>query len=279
MDAGPPLSRVLFATDLTHDGDLAFAHALRIALPGQGELAIVHAAPRSEIGRAWDQFPRVGASLAGWGVLEPGVKASAVEARLGLHVRKIDVPDRHARHGVLKVLEHRPCDLVVLATHGRDGLERLFNPSIAEPIAREGRTPTLVLPTDARGFVDPATGEVRLRNILIPVDTQPSAGRAVALAARLAAVLGARDAIFHLLHIGPEFTGVEAPSEIEAQTRRRLMAGPVVSGILESADVVAADLIVMPTRGHDSLLDLLRGSTTEQILHRARVPLLTVPAA
>ena len=36
MEAKPPLSRVLFATDLSHDGDLAFAHALRIALAGPG---------------------------------------------------------------------------------------------------------------------------------------------------------------------------------------------------------------------------------------------------
>lgn len=279
MDARPPLSRVLFATDLTHDGDVAFAHALRIALPGKGELAIVHAAPRAEVGKAWDQFPRVRASLVGWGMLEPGVEASAVEERLGLHVRKIDIPDSRAGHGVLEVLDRRPCDLLVLATHARDGIARLLSPSVAEPIAREGHTPTLVLPASAAGFVDPATGVVRLHNILIPVDSRPSAIRALTLAWQLSAQLGADEAVIHLLHVGPDFPDLVAPLEIKSRVRRRQMAGPVADAILETADTVLADLIVMPTRGHDSLLDVLRGSTTEQVLHRSGLPLLMVPSA
>jgi nucleotide-binding universal stress UspA family protein len=279
MDARPPLSRILFATDLTHDGDLAFAHALRIVLPGKGELMIVHAAHRSEVGKAWDQFPRVRASLVGWGLLEPGVESAAVEERLGLHVRKIDVPDNRPDHGVLEILDRRPCDLLVLATHARDGISRLLNPSVAESIAREGHTPTLVLPATASGFVDPATGAVRLHNILIPVDSRPSAIRALALAWQLSAQLGADSAIVHLLHVGPDFPDLVEPVEMLSRVRRRQMAGPVVDAILETAEAVLADLIVMPTRGHDSLTDILRGSTTEQVLHRSGLPVLMVPSA
>lgn len=276
MEARHPLARVLFATDLTHDGDTAFAHALRIALSSKGELAIVHAATR-RVGKTWEQFPRVRASLAGWGVLEPGVAAAEVEARLGLHVRKIDVPD-DPRHGVLDVLERRPCDLVVLATHARAGLERLLLPSFAEPIAREGHTPALVLPTGSSGFVDPATGGATLHNILIPVDSRPPAGRAIELAVALADVLDQSGAVIHLLHAGPDFPELELPAALEPRLRRRAMPAPVVEAILETAEKVRADLIVMPTRGHDSLADTLRGSTTEQVLRRANLPVLAVPA-
>jgi nucleotide-binding universal stress UspA family protein len=38
-----------------------------------------------------------------------------------------------------------------------------------------------------------------------------------------------------------------------------------------------ADLIVMTTEGHTNLLDLLRGSTTERVVRRARCPLLAIP--
>jgi nucleotide-binding universal stress UspA family protein len=36
-------------------------------------------------------------------------------------------------------------------------------------------------------------------------------------------------------------------------------------------------LVVMATRGHDSVLDVLRGSHTDRVLHRAHCPVLSVP--
>jgi nucleotide-binding universal stress UspA family protein len=54
--------------------------------------------------------------------------------------------------------------------------------------------------------------------------------------------------------------------------------GPLVETIVAQADAVEADLIVSLTHGRDGLLDHLRGSTTEQILHHAKRPLLMVPA-
>lgn len=278
MEARPPLSRVLFATDLSHDGDLAFAHALRIALAGKGELAIVHAGPRDAVGQEWAQFPRVRASLAGWGLLPPGAPASAVEDSLDLRVRKIDVPDPDPLHGVKDVLERRPCDLVVLASHARHGVDRWLHPSLAEPIAREAHAPSLTLPPSAPGFVDPATGAVTLHNVLVAIDHRPSAARALTTAADLAAMLGADSAVFHLLHIGDSFPETPVPEAIASRVRIRQQAGAVVDGILDTAAAIDADLIVMATRGHDSLLDSLRGSTTEQVLRQAGRAVLAVPA-
>lgn len=278
MQARSPLSRVLFATDLSHDGDLAFAHALRIALAGKGELAITHVATRELVGKEWSQFPRVRASLAGWGFLEFGVPASAVEEQLDLRVRKIDIPDFDPLHGVKDVLEHRPCDLVVLASQARKGVDRWLHPSLAEPIAREAHAPSLILPPSARGFVDPATGAVGLRNVLVAVDHRPSAARALATAADLTAMLDASGAIFHLLHVGDSFPETPVPDAIATRVRMRQQAGAVVDEIIEAAAEVEADLIVMATRGHDSLLDSLRGSTTEQVLRTSGRPVLAVPA-
>jgi len=39
------------------------------------------------------------------------------------------------------------------------------------------------------------------------------------------------------------------------------------------------DLLAMTTSGHDGFLDVLRGSTTERVLHRAPCPVLSVHAA
>lgn len=277
MEARPPLSRVLFATDLSHEGDLAFAHALRIALAAQGELAIVHAGSRDLVGKEWEQFPRVRASLAGWGLLELGAPPSAVLDQLGLHVRKIDVPAPDPLHGVKDVLEHRPCDLIVLASQARQGVDRWLHPSLAEAIAREAYTPSLTFPPSASGFVDPQTGAVSLLNILVAIDYRPSAARALSTIADLTSMLGAAGAIFHLLHVGDSFPETPIPEAIATRVRTRQQSGAVVDAIMDTAAEVKADLIVMATRGHDSLLDSLRGSTTEQVLRQASCPVLAVP--
>ena len=52
----------------------------------------------------------------------------------------------------------------------------------------------------------------------------------------------------------------------------------MAAGIIDTADELDAELIVMATRGHDSLLDALRGSTTEQVLRNSGRAVLAVPA-
>ena len=48
--------------------------------------------------------------------------------------------------------------------------------------------------------------------------------------------------------------------------------------ILAAGAEFDVDLIVMATKAQDSLLDMLRGSTTERVLRGARCPLLAIPA-
>jgi len=54
--------------------------------------------------------------------------------------------------------------------------------------------------------------------------------------------------------------------------------GEPVAEILAAAELVGADLIVMPTAGR-AVFEVLRGSTTERVLRQARCPLLAVPAS
>ena len=53
----------------------------------------------------------------------------------------------------------------------------------------------------------------------------------------------------------------------------------MVEEIIEAANEISADLIVMMTVGHEGILDTLRGSTSEQVLRHAPCPLLAVPEA
>lgn len=275
----PALARVLHATNLTPDGDLAFMHSLKLALAARGELCLVHTEPDPKrAGAEWWAFPGVRPTLTRWSLLPAGSPTEAVAATLGLHVRKLELLDPDPLHGVRSLVDKHPFDLVVLASETREGVDRWLHPSIAESLARETRLPTLFLPRGARGFVDPATGGHRLRHVLVPVDSKPRAGRALALAMDMADAIGAGDAVFHLLHVGGDWPATPVTGGRESRVRQLERTGGVVEEIVVAADQLDVDLIVMATHGHDGLLDALRGSTTEQVLRRAGRALLAVPA-
>ena len=53
--------------------------------------------------------------------------------------------------------------------------------------------------------------------------------------------------------------------------------GAVVEEVLNEADVVNADLIVMGTHGHGAMYNLLVGGVTKGVLKRSTRPVLLVP--
>lgn len=272
--------RVLHATDLSSRGKLAFAHGLKLALAAHGDFLIVHtAADRERAGAEWDAFPGVRQTLVDWNLLPEGASKDAVAKTLGVNVLKFDIADHGAAHGLQGLVDRYSIDLVVMASGVREGVARWLHPSIAEAVARQTRLPTLFLPEDARGFVDPASGRVALKNILVPVDRHPDPQGAVTIALDLAALVGADQAAIHLFHVGDTWPMLPVSGEGGPRVLRRQGSGPVVDQILSAAESVDADLIVMATHGHDGILDALRGSTTEQVLRRAGRAVLAAPAA
>lgn len=280
--ATPELLYIVHPTDFTAGGEVAFAHALRLALAARGHFYLIHA-ERLETGEDadWAAFPGVRSTLTRWGLLGPDAAPGDVAERLGLRVTKSDIPDQDPTEAILRFTEQNRCDLLVLATHAREGLARFLQGSIAESLARRAEIPTLFLPLGAPGFVDPASGAPRLRNVLLPIDPATPPAEAARLAFALCDALGCAEALVHLLHVGaPEEMPVVAVDARHGPRLRRIPAaadGGVVARIVQTAAEVDAELVVMATRGRDGLLDALLGSTTEQVLRQAGRALLAVP--
>ena len=176
--------------------------------------------------------------------------------------------------------EEHPPDLLVLATHQRDGLSRWLHKAVAEPLARRSRAMTLFVPESAGGFVSPANGAVTLRRILIPVDHAPNAQAALEEAYFLASGLDRRGVVFKLLHAGTDkgMPTLYLPHQPGWRWEERLVPGDPVERILKEAADWSPDLIVMATQGHMDFLDALRGSTSERVLRGVHCPVLAVPA-
>ncbi len=272
------IGNILHPTDFSHGSHTACAHALKLAHATQGSLTILHVDP--EGGRPdWHSFPSVRDFFHKWGMLPEDAHRSDV-SHLGVTIHKAAVDDDNPASGILRHLEHHPADLIVLATHQRQGLDRWLHREVAEKVNNRTNGATLFIPFGVRGFIDAETGESHLHRILLPVDAVPHPQPAVEVAADIVNALCTRTCGIRLLHVGDPAgqPAPQLPSSKFVEWHWANRPGNAVDTILSEASDQRADLIVMTTCGRHGFLDALRGSTTEQVLHHAPCPVLAVHA-
>jgi nucleotide-binding universal stress UspA family protein len=262
-------------TDFSDLSSKAFAHALAIALAARSRLHIVHVDRYASGALA---FPHVRHLLVQWGLAEPDDPPSAISDALGVEIDNVRLTGQEATPAIIAYLHGHPSDLVVLGTHGREGIEHLLKGSVSETIFRRNPVPSLFTAPGTRGFVDPVTGDVRLKRVLVPVDFSPMPGRAIVAAQRFGRLLAGADPVLHLLHVGSRAPALH-PTETHASTWPPVMlrSGNVVRSIVDAAIEFEVDLIGMPTAGHHGVFDALRGSTTERLIRHAPCPVLAFP--
>ncbi|MCP9447610.1 MAG: universal stress protein [Nitrospira sp.] len=278
VQAAQPFRRIFHPTDFSIDSHTALLHAVKLALAVRGELSVMHVDP--DVTREdYEDFPRISPILKRWKVLPPNAGEGDMR-QSGLTVTKLRAVAKNPTEALLHHLSEHPADLLVMTTHQYDGLDRWQHRTVAEPVARGSRVPTLFVPAHVEGFVSKETGTVSLRRILIPVHEQPNPQAAVDLTANLAALLGCERLTGLLIHVGRAETApnLTYPMRKGIVWRSMICHGDTVDVILGMGEDFDVDLIVMVTSGHDSLLDMLRGSTTERVLRGARCPLLAIPA-
>lgn len=274
MANGGLIQTIAHPTDFSEAGAEAFAHALRLAVATKSRLLLLHV---RETGREDEHgtFPHVREVLARWGLMQKNEAPSQIKTRLGVKVAKVDIHHKSAADGLFEfVLSHR-ADLIVIATHGREGLSRYVSGSVSEDLSRRTHVPTLFIAPNAKGFVDSATGAMQLKRILFPVAEDPSPLFALNLLGQMLAPLGVSSQAFRFLHIGAAPPRLPLGADRQVEIRN----GPVVETILDVAEERTVDMIAMPTAGHKSFVDALKGSTAEQVLRHAPCPVLTIRTA
>jgi len=273
-----PFRRIFHPTDFSAGDAAAFAHAVKLTYLTQGELTMMHVDPTIER-KNFEDFPRIRPLLVRWGLLQEGCSKDDV-AKLGVQIKRVRAVADDAAGAILQQLMAHPTELLVLSTHQREGLVRLTQHAVAEPVARGTHTRTLFVPAGVEGFISSETGRTNLARVLIPLAHKPNPQPAIDLAADLASTLGSENVLFELVHLGkqadtPKFS---QPKRAGWSWNTLVAKGDPAEWILAAGADFDVDLIVMTTEGHTSPFDLLRGSTTEQVLRGARCPLLAIPA-
>lgn len=276
MSKAPGFERVFYPSDFTPASEIAFAHALMIALKSKAMFQLMHVDSKNEA--EWDQFPSIHETLQRWKVLPAGSSDAHLE-HLGLDVSKIIASCRSPVQACLDFFDVNDVDLIVLSVHQREGIVRWLEPLVGERISAGSKQSTLFIPVGKNGFVSKADGSIALRNILIPIVKKPRAEEGVRFVQQLIHNLDIEFGSVTLLHVGQSETMpfVQHPLNGGWAWNRVRVEGERTDSILQVAEDIEADLIVMTTDGPDRFLDGLRGTTSERVLRRAECPVAVIP--
>ena len=269
------LQSICHPSDFSAASEIAFAHALKLAVVAKTKLSILHVTDDKRV--AWQDFPGVRATLERWKLIPKDSQRSAV-TELGVRIEKVMLAGDPVKRCV-GFLDKHPTDLIVLAVHQSDGRMQWLQKRVGQPIAKGAGELTLFIPHGVKGFVSLADGSVSLRNILVPITSKPRPQPSVEITANLIRNLQLPPGTVTLLHAGPasESPAVTIPNDTGWNWNRISTPGEPTDVILKTAQAIEADLMVMTTDGPDRFLDGLRGTTSERVLRKTRCPIANLP--
>jgi len=268
--------KLFYPSDFSIESDVAFAHALKIALKSQAFLQMMHVDNSNEAG--WNNFPSVKETLERWKVLPEGSPKSLV-GQLGLEINKVIAVSNDPVQACLDYLDIHDVDLIVLSVHQREGLMRWLGKIVGERISYGSKQTTLFLPAGREGFVSREDGSVSLKNILVPVVNKPRPESGLQFVEKLIRSLDLSSGTVTLLHVGPSDTMpvVELPQSNGWTWNQVRIEGERTETIVKFAKDTEANLIAMTTDGPDRFLDGLRGTTSERVLRKVHCPVAVIP--
>lgn len=272
--------RILLTTDFSEASRRAFHHALAVALAKRARLTVLHTGSESRQDVPWEKFPGVRETLTRWGLLEEGAPRNAVADQLDLHVAKMAMRDDDPRQGITDYLRRHPTDLLVMATRGRRGWARIFNASVAETVAYNTRSNTLLLPVQSEGFVAAGSGQAGLRKVLCMLEPEGDSERMLGFLGGWLPAFGGGDAEILLARIaGERDEPMILPADGRLQWRQEVHEGTPIDVIMPLARSFEPDLLVISTQTLLTLRGRLRGSIADKVLRSLGIPMLTIPRA
>lgn len=295
----PEFKHILVATDFSPRASFAVERGAELARTHKATLHLLHVMDRLSL----QMFGRVL-------VEHPLVTEERLYESAGTRLKRLadaladrySIPVQHqvsigrAHGSITEYARSHSTDLTLLGAHGENFVRDLFIGTTALKFLRKGTSPALVVRSE---------GTEAYRDVLVAVDFSGNSRIAVEAAAKIAP-----QASIHVLHVYEvPFEGrmryaavdedvIQEYRNAAAREARRMMSGflagieggvsvsPTVKHghtaqvILDQAQALRSDLIVMGKRGMSELDELLLGSVTKHVLFETdRDLLLVAPAA
>ena len=147
--------KILVPTDFSEDSDLAFRMALSIAVTYQARIFLLHVISST-----------VQLSLADYSLEQSIVDRVLNESIVFSNEKLQEVIDKNQQSGNIKIIpdvrkgqpheeilkeaSERKIDLIVIASHGKTGLQKYFIGSVTEKVMKEAKCPVLLIPSQVK---------------------------------------------------------------------------------------------------------------------------------
>jgi nucleotide-binding universal stress UspA family protein len=216
---------------------------------------------------------------------------------LGLELGQVFVERGKPYAEIVRRAETYGADFIVVGTHGRAGLARVVLGSVAERVARHAHCSVLVarpahrtgvvlaatdlsdpsLPAIAAGAAAAERSGAQLVVVSVLDWAMPGAAAATGMVSALPALptpeltREIRDALRSTLE--------HAMTRVEATGEARVLEGSPASAIVDCAEELGAELVVVGTHGRTGLTRLALGSVAERVIRAAGCSVLAVRLA
>ncbi len=177
---------------------------------------------------------------------------------------------------VNEVAEKHAADLIVMGSHGTDGLKEIFVGSNAEKVVRNATLPVLVIKEELDDF--------KIERFVFASDFREENLEAFKKAKDFADMLSAEMELVYINVPGDDFLSNKDAYERINQFLSQGNIGrqveiyndySVEKGILNYSESIAADIIGIPTHGRKGLSHFFMGSIGEDIANHSKIPVVT----
>lgn len=232
--------KILFPTDGSDPAREALGYALDVAAEHDATLHLLNVADTNQ-----DSLTRVGGQVVD--VLEGEGREIVDEAAARAHERGVatvtSVLQGDPARTIVDYVDEYDVDLVVMPTHGRQGLSRLLLGSVTERVIGAVTVPVVVVtPEEGREFVYPP------REILVATDGSGAADLALDAALDLATETGAALHVLHVVEtasLGFDVRSVVTSDQLDAR------GNDVLSEAVDRAETTGVESVTSTlTHGH-----------------------------
>ena len=207
----------------------------------------------------------------------------------GIPTELVSTEDHSPSKALLEIASEHGADLIVAGTEAKTGLSRLILGSTAEEILRRANCPVLTVGPRVK---TPENGQLEFRTIIFATDFSTEAAKAAVYAFSFAEDSAAHLYCCCVLSLSDE--GLKTRQELDERFKQKLhdmipedtydwctpecvvRYGEAATSILELAERVHADLIVLGARRPSFWLTRVEGGLTPALLAESKCPVLTV---
>jgi len=295
------IRKILFPTDFSGPSNRALDHAIILAHRFKATLMMLHI----EVPYASDpynpnyEFPKLEELFA-------TIREQALN-RLNdpkLPVVSGDIEIIHeVRRGVsaapeiLSFAHENAIDLIIMGTHGRSGLGHFLLGSTAEKVVHGAQTPVLTIHHGEDKLLEK---QGRYEKVLVPIDFSDASFRALQAGTEMAKLFESDLIAVHVIEpiLTPQnlFAGDPSPVRIDVDLKDRskaafeefageeiskrakfcLRSGVAHREIVAAISDAEADIVLMADQGWSAVDRWLLGGTTEKVVRKSPVPVMTI---